>query len=314
MSPSITRCLLQCAAETGDLTMPQSKEDKDVRVLKNVGEVQKVLPQKLTNTRVAMNVVNRMRVICRHTTEDSRCIFLPVIMASLSKRSVSNTTVMTTFARNELYLLWHVLKRSCNGYRAATSAQDRIQKHTCFIGTDQTPRGGHNEKCPSGSGEHFSTVSQQFALEAWVKWQAAAQAVLYKHWEQHNLNTLHSERGLNWIILCSKQPTIRYCLRPTNRLHLSADLETRGQQHCIHDKHVHDLIVKIKEKMAQKVSSENMAIHFVKQCVQLAWGDKLNIENLMNVGLQHPTWYSCLGKQPAVTTETLAVFGQLLLR
>lgn len=181
MSPSITRCLLQCAAETGDLTMPQSKEDKDVRVLKNVGEVQKVLPQKLTNTRVAMNVVNRMRVICRHTTEDSRRIFLPVIMASLSKRSVSNTTVMTTFARNELYLLWHVLKRSCNGYRAATSAQDRIQKHTCFIGTDQTPRGGHNEKCPSGSGEHFSTVSQQFALEAWVKWQAAAQAVLYKH-------------------------------------------------------------------------------------------------------------------------------------
>lgn len=50
MSPSITHCLLQCAAETGDLTMPQCKEDKDVRFLKNAGKVQNVLPQKLNNT------------------------------------------------------------------------------------------------------------------------------------------------------------------------------------------------------------------------------------------------------------------------
>lgn len=52
--------------------------------------------------------------------------------------------------------------------RAAASARDSIQKHTCFIGTGHTPRGGHDEKCPSGSGEHFSTESQEFVLKAWV--------------------------------------------------------------------------------------------------------------------------------------------------
>lgn len=106
-SPSLTHCFLQCTAKTSDLIVPQSKQDKNVQVLKkDSGKVQKSSPE-AQNRHVAMNVVNPTHVLCRHTTKPSGRLFARTNDKSLQKFLILTTAMVATFAQNELYLLWH---------------------------------------------------------------------------------------------------------------------------------------------------------------------------------------------------------------